>query len=654
MFEFFRTHNRWMQFILMILIVPSFALVGIQGYESFMHREPKLAEVDGQAILRSEFDAAHRSQIEQLQASLGSQFDPAMVDTPASRRQLLDDLINRRLLALVATKAHFSVSDGMLRDTIAAIPQVQDNGRFSPERYRQVLAAQGLTPAGFEANLRGQLSVGLVLDPVSSSARVPSAVADSIAATLTQQRVVALRDFKAADYRAKVQVSQQDIQNWYDANKQQLEVPEQVRAQYLVLDEAAATQGVQVKDSDIESYYKQNIARFSVPERRRISHILITVPANATEAQRKDARARAEQLDAQAQANPDGFADLARKFSQDAGSALQGGDLGWNVPPGLDKAVSTLSKGQISGVVESPAGFHIIKVTDFQPGVVKPLTAVRDQIVAEITKQLAATRFSDMATQLTKLVYDQRDSLQPAADALGIKLRTAAGITRTGLLPAVQAGAGAAADSPDAALLDNPRVRQALFSPEVLRDKNNSGVIELSPDTMLAVRVTNMIPAHVPALADVQNVIRDRLTNERAAAAARQAGEDALKALQAATPDANAGAGFGNPVTVSRQSAQGMQRPVLEAVMRLAPGQNGKPAYTGVSVGSDYTLVRLDSVQAGKVSDADRAGLTAQLSSAWGQAEDEALLQLLRQQYGVKILPDAQKAIKGDSSADGT
>lgn len=652
MFEFFRTHNRWMQFILMILIVPSFALVGIQGYESFMHREPKLAEVDGQAILRSEFDAAHRNQIERLQASLGSQFDPAMVDTPASRRQLLDDLINRHLLALVATKAHFSVSDGMLRDTIAAIPQVQDNGRFSPERYRQVLAAQGLTPAGFEANLRGQLSVGLVLDPVSASANAPASMVDSIAATLTQQRVIALRDFKAADYRAKVQVSQQDIQNWYDANKQQLSLPEQVRAQYLVLDETAATQGVQVKDSDIEGYYKQNIARFSQPERRRVSHILIAVPANATDDQRKAARTHAQELATQAQANPDGFADLAKKFSQDAGSALQGGDLGWNVPPGLDKAISTLSKGQVSGVVESPVGFHIIKVTDFQPAVVKPLSAVRDQIVGEIRKQLAATRFADMATQLTKLVYDQRDSLQPAADALGIKLRTAAGITRSGLLPAAQVGAGAAAGGPDAVLLDNPRVRQALFSPEVLRDKNNSGVIELSPDTMLAVRVLDMTPAHVPALADVQDVIRDRLVTERAAAAARQAGEDALKALQGPTPDANAGAGFGNTVTVSRQSTQGLQRPVLEAAMRIAPGPNGKPVYEGVSVGSDYTLVRLDSVQAGKVSDADRAGLAAQLSSAWGQAEDGAVLQALRQEYGVKVLPDAEKAIKGDNAND--
>ncbi len=651
MFELFRTHRRWMQVILLLLIVPSFALVGLQSYESFVHREPKLAEVAGQSIERSEFDMAHRNQLEQLRQRLGTQFDPAVVDTPEARRQLLDDQVNHQLLAQVAVDAHFSVSDGTLRDTIAAIPQVQDNGRFSPERYRQVLAAQGLTPTMFEANLRRDLSVGLVLDPVSASAKVPVSVADSIAATLTQQRVIALRDFKADDYRGKVQVSQQDIQAWYDANKQQLEVPEQVRAQYLVLDEAAATQGVQVKNEDVESYYKQNQARFGQPERRRISHILVQVPDNATEEQRQAAREHAEDLAAQAAAKPEGFADLAKKFSQDAGSAQSGGDLGWVAPPGLEQAISELSKGQVSGVVASPAGFHVIKVTDFQPSSIKPLAEVRNQIVAEIRKQMAAARFSDMATQLTKLVYDQRDSLQPSADALGLTLRTAAGITRTGLLPAAQAGAGAASAGPDAVLLDNPRVRQALFSPDVLGDKNNSGVIELAPDTMLAVRVLDAKPAHVPVLADVQADIRERLTAQRAADAARQAGEDALKALQSATPDAAAGEGFGTALTVSRQTTQGLARPVLEAVMRLTPVQD-KPAYAGVSTGADYTLVRLDRVEAGTASDEDRAGLAAQLSSAWGQAEAGAVLQSLRQQYGVKMLPEAEQAIKGDSPAD--
>jgi peptidyl-prolyl cis-trans isomerase D len=651
MFEFFRTHRRWMQVILLLLIVPSFVLVGVQSYESFMRHEPKLAEVAGQTILRSEFDLAHRNQLEQLRQRLGAQFDPALADTPEARRQLLDQLIDRRLLAKAAADDHFSVSDGTLRDTIAAIPQVQDNGRFSPERYRQVLAAQGMTPTLFEAGLRRDLAVGLVLDPVAASAKVPDALADAVAAALTQQRVIETRAFKAADYRGQVQVSQQDIQSWYDANKQQFEVPEQVQAQYVVLDEAAATHGVQVRDDDVETYYKQNQARFGRPERRRASHILIQVAPTASESERQATRARAEEIAAKAAANPDGFADLAKQYSQDAGSAQQGGDLGWVAPPGLEQAISDLSKGQVSGVVVSPAGLHVLKVTDFQPSAIKPLAEVKNQITAEIRKQLASARFADMATQLTKLVYDQRGSLQPAADALGLKLRTASGITRTGLLPAKVAGADAAAAGPDAALLDNPRVRQAVFSPDVLRDKNNSGVIEISPDTMLAVRVAAVQPAHVPALAEVQDSIRERLTAERAADAARSAGEAALKALQDAAPSSIVPEGFGTALTVSRQQPGPLPRPVLETVMRMQPGQD-KPAYAGIAAGPDYTVVRLERVEAGKVGDEDRAGLAAQLSTAWGRAETEAVLQALREQYKVKVLPEAAAVLKGDAPAD--
>jgi len=642
-----------MQFILLILIVPSFFLVGIQGYESFISREPELATVAGQPITRGEFDNAHRNQLEQFRQRLGTQFDPALVDTPAMREQLLNQLIDQRLLAQVAADNRFSVSDGTLRNTIAAIPQVQDNGRFSPERYRQVLAAQGMTPTSFEAGLRRDLAVGRVLEPVTQSATVPAAVTASLETALTQQRSVQLRRFAAADYRAQVTVSPQDIQAWYDANKQQLSVPEQVSAQYLVLDEAAATQDVQVKDEDIASYYEQNKNRFGQPERRRASHIMIELPSGASDDARKAARAKAESLASQAAANPAGFAELARANSQDAGSADKGGDLGW-LAPGmlagpLEKAIFGLGKDQVSGVVESPSGLHIVKVTEIQPAAVKPLAEVRDEITTEIRKQIAATRFSEMATKLTETVYDQRDSLQPAADALGLKLRTAAGITREGLLPADQAGPDAAAAGADTALLDNPRVRQALFSPDVLRDKQNSGVIELSPDTMLAVRVAQVQPEHVPPLEKVSDAIRERLTGERAAEAARKAATDALegwKTNTAALPE-----GFGETTVVSRQQPRQLAQTVLDAAMRL-PAQP-LPAYSGAADGNDYVVVRLDKIEPGTVDESARDLLARQLGAAWGQAEDAAILKVLRQQYQVKILPDAAAVLQASDQSAG-
>ncbi|WP_191578930.1 MULTISPECIES: SurA N-terminal domain-containing protein [Achromobacter] len=648
MFEFIRSHRRWMQFILLILIVPSFFLVGIQGYDSFMSREPELATVAGQPISRAEFDQAHRNQLDQFRQRLGAQFDPAVIDTPALREGLLNQLINQRLLANVAADNRFSVSDETLRNTIAAIPEVQDNGRFSPERYRQVLAAQGMSPTSFEAGLRRDLAIARVLEPVGESARAPAEVVAAVESALTQARTVQLRNFSAADFRSQVTVNPADIQAWYDANKQQLQVPEQVQVQYLVLDEAAATQGVQVKDEDLASYYEQNKNRFGQPERRRASHIFIELPSG--EDARKAARAKAEDIAKQAAADPAKFAELAAKNSQDAGSAAKGGDLGWIAPgaqPGpLDKAIFGLAQNQVSGVVESPFGLHIVKVTEISPGAVKPLAEVKDQITAEVRKQIAAQRFSEMASQLNKQVYDQRDSLQPAADAVGLKLRTASGVTREGLLPADKAGPGSAADSPDAALLDNPRVRQVLFSPDVLREKQNSGVIELAPDTMLAVRVAAVEPAHVPPLDKVSEVIRAKLLDERSAEAAKKAGEAALaaaKADPAATPE-----GFGPSISVTRQNPQDLSRPVLDAVMRLPSAT--LPAFTGVQSGVDYTLVRLEKVEAGKSDAADMERLAQQLSGAWGQAENEALIRMLRQQYEVNVTPAAADVIRGDQA----
>jgi len=654
MFDFIRNHRRWMQFILLLLIVPSFVFVGVQGYSSFVAGDAEVAEVGGEAISRQEFDAAYRGQIEQYRSMLGANFDPAVVDTPAMRRQLIEQLIDRRVLQRAAVDGSFMVSDETLRRTIAAIPAVQEDGQFSPERYRQALAAQGMTPVVFEQGLRRDLAVARVLEPVGNSAYLPAKVGDAVQAALSQQRTVSLRTFPAADYRAQAQVSDADVKAWYDANQDALRVPQQVAAEYVVLDEAAASQGAQVSDADVAGYYEQNKARFGQPERRRASHILITAPAGDDKA-RAEARAKAEDLARQAAADPAGFADLARKNSQDSGSAANGGDLGW-VSRGMlvepvEKAIYSLAQGAVSGVVESPYGFHVIEVTQVEPEKLRPLAEVREDIVAEIRKQQAAARFSDMASRLTDLVYDQRDSLQPVVDALGLALRRAGGIGRDGLLDAAQAGPDAAAASPDAAMLGDARVRQALFSPEVLNDKLNSGVIELDPGTMVALRVAAVQPAHVPPLDQVAATIRERLAGERAAEAARKAGEAFLEAARKAPGEPASQEGFGSPETVSRQAPGQLERPLLEAVMRVPP--QPLPGFVGVPAGDNYVVARIDAVQPGAAPEETvRQSLRTQLSSAWGQAEEQAVMQMLRERYKARTLPDAESAIRGEGEQD--
>jgi peptidyl-prolyl cis-trans isomerase D len=630
-----------MQLILLVLIVPSFLFFGMQSYNSFVSEDTNMAQVVGQPITQRDYELARREQLDQYRQMMGAQFDPSLFDTPAMRQRLFEQLINQRVLAAAMADNRFSVSDEKLRHTIAANPVLQDDGEFSVERYRRLLAAQGLTPGGFEANLRRAQAMETVLDPIGQSAQIPETVATLIAKALTETRFVKLRRYVATDYRHQVQISEHDIQKWYDENPSQYRIPDQVEAQYLVLDEAAVSTDIVVSEADITRYYDQHKNNFGQDARQRASHIMIQLSAQATVEQRNHALTQAEDVARLAAAQPATFAELAKKYSQDVGSAAKGGDLGWLVPGMLtsaqQKALDALQKGQVSAVVESSHGFHILKLTDFQSAQRKPLTAVRKQIIEALRKQVATTRFADIATKLRSLAYDQRDNLPSIADGLGLKIRQAKGITRTGLMTDL---AKSDPTATDANLLNNPRVRQALFSDDVLRNKQNSGVIELSPDTLMVGRVVSYIAAHRLSLQQVKDKIRVQLVDERAAATAAQIGEQALLALRKKSQPAPADTkGFGNPIEVSWQQAKTLPRSILELVMRASAAS--LPAYVGIRDHNDYVIAQVEKVEPGNPDPAMVATLKQQLSTVWGQTEDEAVLKVLRTQYKVKVLEPA-------------
>ena len=652
MFDFIRNHKRWMQFILLLLILPSFVFFGVEGYSSFMSREPEIASVDGEPITLGEFNRARSAQLEQYRNMLGGQFDPTMLDTPQFRQQVLEGLIDQRVVTMAAQQGRYSVSDETLRRTIASIPAVQQDGQFSSEKYRQVLAAQGMTPAQFEAGLRRDLVLAQVLQPIGVSARVPVEVSNRIYSLLTEQRTVSRQLFSVDAYKSAQKVTDADIKAWYDANQSRLKVPESVDIDYVLINEEAATKGIKVTDQDIEGYYKQNQSKYGQAERRKVSHILIEVPAQADEATRTKALEKAKELAAKAAANPAGFAELARTSSQDPGSAPQGGDLGWisksMLVPQVEDAVFKLEPGKVSGVVESPFGYHVLYITDVQPPSVKPLADVRSEIEDDIRKQLASSRFAEMAGKLTNMVYDQRDSLKPIADSLGLSVLRGEGISREGLISPEQKP-GLNRTSAHEEILNNPKVRQQAFSSEVLKDKLNSGVIEISPDTIVALRVVAVHPEHVPALDQVSEQIRTLLVDERALAEAVKVGEQRVSELnQAAAPVT---AGFDAAQTVSRQNPGNLGQAQLEAVMSADP--KPLPKFIGVRSNDGFAVLQLTQVQAGPAPQAGQVEqLQAQLSQAWGATEEQAALKILRQVYKVKTLPDAQKIIaEGDKSA---
>lgn len=652
MFDFIRTHQRLMQLVLLVLILPSFVLIGVSGYTNYVSGDKDLVKVGDSAVTLQEFELARRNQLEQMQRSSMGRFDPEVLNSRPAREMLLESLVDRRVLVETATAERFSVSDAVLRNAIAVMPEFQENGQFSAVRYNQLLDSAGLSARDFEQGQRGELALNRVLGPVADSAALPQPVLGRIAAALTETRTVRMLAYPSSDYEKDIVLSDAEIQAWYDKNQQSLMVSDQVAVQYLLLDEDVAMRAVgEIAEADLKAYYEQNKARYVVPPRVDVSHIQISVAAGAPQEERDAARERAEAIAKEVKANPASFAEVARAQSQDVGSARDGGHLGWitpgSWPQALEAAVFALPEGGISDVVEGPAGFHVFLANQVQAETGESFEAAREKVEAEVRRQLASERFADLATRLTDLVYDNPTGLDVPAQQLGLELRTVTGVTRDGLLGVDEAGEQAAGASPDATVFEDPRVRSTLFSPALLQEKVNSGVIEISPDTMVVVRVAAFQAAHVPPLEQVKGHVEAVLEAERARQAAVEAGEAQLAALRAAAPDAAVPEDFGSAMTLSRIDNQGVAKAVLDAVFAADP--KTVPAYVGVTGPQGYVIARVETIEPGDTESPLVTGLGIELSRSWGMAEERAVLAQMRTALGVERTPDAEEALSGES-----
>ena len=481
---------------------------------------------------------------------------------------------------------------------------------------------QGLTPALFDQRLRQELGLRQVVAGVlqtAPSSAVPATVALD---AFMQRRAVQLQRFDPAAYRDKVQLTDAEIEAYYGANTAQFQAPEQARIEYVVLDIKQLAQNQSFTDEELRKAYSNGIARFSTPEERRASHILVKAEASATADERAKAKAKAEGLLADVRKNPAGFAELARKNSDDAGSAAQGGDLdffgrGQMVKPFEDMAF-TLKQGEVSGLVESDFGFHIITVTGVRGGQTKPFDAVRAEIEAEARKSTGQKRWAEAAETFTNTVYEQSDSLKPVIDKLKLNAQLAT-VTRT---PAP------GATGP----LASAKFLSAVFGTETLRNKRNTDAVDVGANQLVSARVVEYIPARALPLAEVKDRVRQRLVIERSAMLARQEGEARVAALKAGTSTEP----LPIVVTVSRLTAQGMPRPLMDAALRADATK--LPQVAGVDLGADgYFVMRVMQVLPREMPPGGEVPLRAQYAQAWAAAETEAYLAALKKRYKADV-----------------
>ncbi|MEO7495732.1 MAG: SurA N-terminal domain-containing protein [Massilia sp.] len=628
MFEYIRTHKRFMQVVLALLILP-FMVFGVNGLADKGNGGDGVAEVDGNKITQLEWDNAQRRQIDRYRQRMGAQFDQRMFDTPEAKRMALDSLIAEKALNAELARDKLSVSDAAFDKWILANGFAQPDGKFDAEQFKTVAASQGMNPKQFEQRLRHDMALQHLNGSLMQSAFAPRTVAGRLSDIQEQEREVQEQILPIADFVSQVKLTDEMVKAYYEKNAAMFAIPEHVKAEYVVLNPAAIESQVAVSDAEIADFYGKNTARFTTPEQRKSSHILITTKKDDPAPAQAAAKAKAEAVLADVRKNPADFAKIAKAQSQDPGSAEVGGDLGVLekgafVKP-VEDAILGLKQGEISGLVQSEFGYHIITVTDIKPARTQTLDEVKPKILAELKQQKMGKKYSELAETFTNTVYEQSDSLKPVADKLKLKIETAEGLSRT---PSPALGA---------APFNSEKFLKALFSDDALKNKRNTEAVEAAPSTLIAGRVIEFKPAAKRPLAEVDAAIRQRLTAEEAVKLARKAGEAKLAAAKA-SGDA---AGFGEVKTLSRTKqptiAPAAARDVLKAdVSKL-------PAYVGVELpGQGYGLYRIGKVSMPAAPDvARRKSEQQQIDQMLGEQGMVTYIELIKQKAKAKVLTAA-------------
>ncbi|MCQ4278121.1 SurA N-terminal domain-containing protein [Pseudomonas stutzeri] len=599
----------WIAKTIIGIIVMLLALTGFDAIFNAASNSRNAAEVNGEEISLDELNQAMNMQRRQLAQQLGGNFDPSMLDDKLVRESSLRALIDRALLLQGARDADFAFSEAALDQLILQTPEFAVDGVFNAARFDQVIQQMGYTRLQFRELLKQEMLIGQLRAGISGSGFVTDKQIEAFA-RLEQQT----RDFATITVPAEtaaVDVSNDEAREYYEKNTDRFRSPEQVILEYLELNKESFFDQVEVSEEDIKDLYQQRIANLA--EQRRAAHILIETDGS------DDATAK-EKIDEVAKrlASGEDFSALAKELSQDPGSANEGGDLGFAGPgvydPAFEEALYGLEEGQVSAPVRSDFGWHLIKLLGVQSPEIPTLESLKPELVRELKAQQVEQRFVEASKQLEDTAFESSDLLQPAQE-LGLSVQTTEAFGREG-------GAGVAA---------NRQVIQAAFSDEVLVDGANSGVIELDPDTVVAVRVKKHLQPEVLPFDAVKDDIIAQLKSSKAAEQALAKGEQLIATLR----DGGQVEQQWQPVEAASRSQEGVEPAVLQQVFRMPkPEASDKPSYGSVRLSDeDFVVVRLSGVSEPKaeLSEEDKQNYRRFLASRSGQQDFAAYRQMLHE-----------------------
>ncbi|MBB5209042.1 SurA N-terminal domain-containing protein [Chiayiivirga flava] len=617
--------------ILIVLAVP-FAFFGVENYFS-PSVATYVAKVNDAEIGQDAFLRQMDQYRAQMRQRMGEAYDPTQFESPETKRQVLDQMINEELLKQASARLGLVVSGPQVQREIAAIPAFQVDGRFDSAQYVQTLAATGRTPRSFEEEVIRDLNTRALPTQVAQSGFVTDAYLDRYLALRDQTRSFKYVTLPRPGDDAVGEIADADIQAHYDANADRYQSEETVSIEYLEIEAAKLDVAETVDEATLQQRYEEQKARFVEPEQRLASHILVQVDANADADAQKAAEAKAADIAAKARAEGADFAALAKESSDDIGSKAGGGDLGWLergiTDPAFDAALFAMQPGTISDPVKSADGWHVIQLREVREETGKSFADVKAELEREYLDGERERHFSDLTGKLVDIIYRDPTTLGTASTELGFPVQTTAAFTRAG-------GPGITA---------RPEVLQAAFSDGVLVDGNVSDIVDLGPGHAVVLRVAEHTPATTKPLDAVRDEVIAAIRAERIDAAAQKdldaslAAVTSLDALQALAADRS--------IEVQTADAVGRTGAAVDPAIARAAFALPHPAADGASIGSatlasgDHAIIVLTAVQDGdpsKTEAAMRQMMKDQLAQAVGGVESIELLNALRKEAKIEVV----------------
>jgi len=620
--------------IIAIFIGIPFALSGIQGYLRDSS-SVSVASVNGMEIGQQEFLRAYGQQRRQLQETLGSNFDPAVLDEAQIKRMVLDQLIRSRLLVEDSIKAGYRVGDARLATEIHGIEGFQQDGQFSKETYEQVLRNQGFQPATFETLFREELIGNQQRSGVIGTRFASQRDLAVLVRLARQERDIGYMVLPAKDFVSDAPLSEEAISGYYESQRDQYAVPEQVSVEYIRLSVDGIARTVPIDEDALRDRYEEKIDSFGVGERRRVSHILVTLPPDADEAAVNAVWAKVDAAMTRARAG-EPFDELAEEYSDDKDSAAKGGDLGFYISgmmeASFEDAVYSLQPGEVSDPVQTAFGLHVIKLTELQPRKVKPFAEVRDQLAREYQQKKAEDQFYEQAEILTDLTYVSPDTLSRAAQELAVAISSTALFSSAG-------GEG---------ISSNRKVINAAFSEEVRSQGLNSEPIEIGHNDLVVLRIKEHRPAAVRPLSEVRDKVVEQMRSDDARNRAETAGKALIEQLRNAGDEQALAAQhqveWKRPGHI-RRDEQALPAVIVRAAFKAARPSEVAPSVGGLRTASgDYAVFRIYAVKDGdsaKLEAAERAALQQELVRLRGANEYEGYAAGLRGDADIVIHKDA-------------